>query len=67
MPTPVEAALRQITTTYSLIAPETTPEAMRAELEPYLEGLFYDGEEDVNALAVAGLTYLRHHHQTVHD
>lgn len=63
MPTPVEAALLQIVTTYSLIAPGLTPDVVRAELEPYLDELFYDGEEDPNVLAVAGLTRLRRAHQ----
>src|SRR5262249_30220713 len=63
MPTPVEAALLQIIRAYALIAPELPPERVRAELEPYLDGLFYDGEEDVRALAVAGLARLRRMHQ----
>jgi hypothetical protein len=59
MATPVEAALLQIVRSYSPVAPNLTPEQVRAELEPYLEGLFYDGEEDVDVLAVAGLARLR--------
>jgi hypothetical protein len=63
MPTPVEAALTEIITTFSLISPKLDSERVRAELEPYLDALFYDGEEDVNALAVAGLAMLRNSHQ----
>jgi hypothetical protein len=63
MSTPVEAALLQIVNVYPPIAPELTPDQIRAEIEPFLDGLFYDGEEDPNALAVAGLAWLRRGHQ----
>ena len=59
MPTPVAAAMSQIMTTYALIAPEIEDDRLRAELTPYLERLAKGGEENVHALAVAGLTFLR--------
>lgn len=62
MPTPVEAALLQIVNVYPPIAPELTPDQVRAEIEPFLDGLFYDGEEDPNALAIAGLARLKRGH-----
>lgn len=59
----VDAALQQIVTTYALMAPEAAPERVRAELTPYLEGLYAAGQRDVDALAIAGLARLRAQHQ----
>lgn len=43
MSRPVEAALTQIITTYALMAPEASPECVRAELTPYPKGLYAAG------------------------
>jgi hypothetical protein len=58
MPTPVEAAIGQIVVTFCLVAPDRETRTVRTELESYLDDLFYDGVEDVQDLAIAGLRYL---------